>query len=421
MKGFRFYKAAAAALVIGSIVAACSAGGTGTSPSTTTPVSGLDAKPGRVAHSWNLGSTQATVTGSMIQPLSVSVTGSVATLSLYGTTQCAAKSSGNPCPNIAFTGTPPSWSSVNPVALTVAATTLPTACTVPAGAPSPAPGFVAACYIVAYEGGVGPYVISGPATTGNSSLVFAAVISALNFNGGNTPYNFFLAYVTGVSATPAPPTPSPVPTATYIPTATPVPTSSPIASPIPSACPTSGSWGDDLRSRKDGGWDGGDGGSSGCCSTSGSGESGGGDRHRHDGGDDGGSTGGCCSSSDEGDSRARNDHHHGGDSGTVSGCCSSGDDGDSAKGGVHIDAPATATPSPKPTVRRRQGRQRFQRAVIAATAATLSPTAAGRRPFHPGCLVRARRGNPRARICYLATRAPRDRAVPSRRRLTARR
>jgi choice-of-anchor A domain-containing protein len=222
--GFHF-KAAAVAILAFSIVA-CSSGlsgpqalsGIGSAPDKT----GSNASP-RHRQSWNLGTTQAVATGVMLQPLSVSVTGGVATLSLWGTTQCSAASGVNPCPNINFTASPPQWSSSSAVSMSFGATSLLSSCTAPSGAPSPAPGFTPACYLVAYEGGVGPYYMQGPGVPASGTLSFDANTSLLNFNGGNTGYDFFLAYVTNISASPPPPTPSPVPTATNLPSSTPVP------------------------------------------------------------------------------------------------------------------------------------------------------------------------------------------------------
>lgn len=290
----RIHRAAAALIAVASLVA-CSGGGSnvisglGTNEPAKAPAQKIPPRHKLL----NLGSTQPVTTGTMIQPLTLSVSGTTGTLSLFGTAQCGTPSGANPCPGINFTATPPTWASLDPVALTMNATTLNVPCTAPAGAPTPTPGFVPACYIVAYEGGVGPYLIQGPATSNGGSLSFAAETTPLNFNGGSTAYNFFLAYVTSVAATPPPPTPTPSPVPTFFatpvpptptptpsptpkptptpqPTATPTiaptatPTANPTATPTiaPTACPSSSGYHDDLRRRLDGGDD-----ESGCCNT----------------------------------------------------------------------------------------------------------------------------------------------------------
>jgi hypothetical protein len=337
----RIHRAAAALIAVASLVA-CSGGGSNviSGLGNTTPAKAPAQKLPPRHKLLNLGSTQPATTGTMIQPLTLSVSGTTGTLSLFGTAQCGAPSGANPCPGINFTATPPTWSSVDPVTLTMNATTLNVPCTAPAGAPTPAPGFVPACYIVAYEGGVGPYLIQGPATSNGGSLSFAAETTPLYFNGGSTAYNFFLAYVTSIAATPPPPTPTPSPVPTFFatpppptptptpsptpkptptprPTATPTiaptatPTANPTATPTiaptvaPTACPSSSGYHEDLRRRLDGGDDNE---STGCCSGYSSGD----DVKRFD---DGGTSSGCCSTDDDRSrSKARLDHHkRGGD------------------------------------------------------------------------------------------------------------
>jgi hypothetical protein len=188
---------AAAVVIVAAALAACGGGSPGI-------VSMMSAGTARHAASWNLGTTQPTVTAVMLQPLTLTVSGSVGTLSL------------------AVSASPAPWSSLDPISLTMAAVTLNANCTAPAGAPSPAPGFTPGCYLVADEGGVGPYLIQGPGTAANGALSFPAQTTMLNFNGGNTPYDFFLAYVTSIGQAPPPPTPSPVPTATIFYTPAPV-------------------------------------------------------------------------------------------------------------------------------------------------------------------------------------------------------
>lgn len=331
MKGTRSYRAAAAVFVTLAFVA-CS-GGLGSIPRSLS--GGSPAKTGarsapRHRASWNLGTTQALVTGVMLQPLTISVSGGVATAGLYGTTRCSASSGSNPCPNIAFTASPPSWSSAADSTMTFSAASLPTTCAAPSGAPTPSPGFTPGCYVVAYEGGVGPYDIQGPGTQNGGSLDFASNPNALNFNGGNTGYNFFLAWVTDIGAAPPPPTPSPVPTATYIATATPSPTPAPGATSCATVSPTATpGWGgeDDVVHRNDdGGDDGGGGGGTSCtpapCATPSDGGEGG----------DGGWSGDGARRRNHHDGGHGHHHHH---RGSGDGTCSTA-----------IPSP---TPSPTPT------------------------------------------------------------------------
>ncbi len=277
MNGLRVYKAAVAALVMGSVVAACSGGQEATTPQV---VSGIGSKPDRVTHTWNLGSTQATATAVNLMSLQLTVNGSQGSVSLNGATACGATGQvpSNLCPGVTYR--PITFMPANPTTLTMTAATLYTACTAPAGAPTPAPASAAACYVVAYEGGVGPYIIQGPATATAGGLSIPAEATVLNFNG-NTGYDFFLAYVTNESAAPPPPTatPSAPPTGPGAPT----PTVAPTPTAVPTACPTTSSWGyeDDARHRMDGGNDGDEGGATGCCRGSYSGDQWGGDtRHR---------------------------------------------------------------------------------------------------------------------------------------------
>lgn len=211
MKGYRFYKAVAAALAIGSIVAACSsnsgvmplAGGAGNGNSQ--QVSSGKPSRGKLA---NLGTTQATVTsGTMVETLNVVNNGS--NLTLADGTTCGG--SPDPCA-IANHAAWPSLVLSADSSLTVNALNSAASC----------PG---QCYVVAYEGGVGPYVVAGPATVAGSGLSFPAS-ALLSFQARN-PYNFFIESVSGMTATPAPQAPTPVPTATFMPTQPPPSTPAP--------------------------------------------------------------------------------------------------------------------------------------------------------------------------------------------------
>lgn len=192
----------------------------------------------------NIGDTQPVLTGTALIPLSLSVSGTIGTLSAFGSTYCTAASGPNPCPNVNFMASPPMWQSPTPVALTLAATVLNAACNAPSGAPVAAPGFTPGCYIGVYEGGGGPYLVQGPVTGSAGSLSLTAETSALNFNPSEA-YNFFLMYVTAIASPPPPMTPSPDPSptefATQPPPATPVPTATPtpIVTIAPSPCATS--------------------------------------------------------------------------------------------------------------------------------------------------------------------------------------
>lgn len=194
----------------------------------------------------NLGDTQPVLTGSALIPLSLSVTGGVGTLSVFGSTYCTAASGLNPCPNINFMASPPTWQNATAIGFAMGSTVLNAACNAPAAPPTPAPGFTPGCYIGAYEGGSGPYLIQGPVSGSAGSLSVLGNTSTLNFNPGEA-YNFFLMYVTAISSPPPPPSPTPVPSptefATQPPPATPSPTAQPSFTPGP--CPSSTSGDDD--------------------------------------------------------------------------------------------------------------------------------------------------------------------------------
>lgn len=192
----------------------------------------------------NLGDTQATVTGSALIPLTLTVSNSVGTLAAFGSTYCTAASGNNPCPNINFMASPPMWQSPTPVSMTMGSTVLNAACNAPSTAPSPAPGFTPGCFVAAYEGGGGPYLVQGPATGPSGKLSVAAQTSTLNFNPLEA-YNFFLMYVTAISSPPPPMTPSPAPSPTDFATQPPPATPTPLASLSPSPCPSVTSDGDE--------------------------------------------------------------------------------------------------------------------------------------------------------------------------------
>lgn len=228
----------AGALLVAAALAACSMGGNVVAPAggTTGPAtpqgrSGL--RPAAIA------SSQPLVYGIAIQPVSVTVAGTVGTFALSGTTQCSGGTSADPCPNVSPL---PAWTPSASELLTFAAVTLPlNGCPVPAGAPS------GHCYIVGYENGVGPYLIQGPGGVPlNSSgiLAFGVEPRTMLFDAGSS-YEFFVTYVTGV-ATPPPPTPTPVPTPTPTPTPAPTATPTPVTTPTPctTATPDDGEWGD---------------------------------------------------------------------------------------------------------------------------------------------------------------------------------
>ena len=223
----RFYAAALTLVVSGALIA-CS-GGSGSTPPISSPNASQQQKaPAR--HTYNLANSQAQLTGFMLLPLSVSVSGTTGSVSLAGTAACGLPVIGNPnpCPGVSF----PTWTSPTDVNLTFTATTLSAACANPSTTATPAPGFAPACYIVAYEGGVGPYVISGPATNSGGNLSFPALNAPASFYA-NTGYNFFLAYATYVSATPPPATPTPVPAPTSFNTPIPPPPPTPTPKPTP--------------------------------------------------------------------------------------------------------------------------------------------------------------------------------------------
>jgi hypothetical protein len=227
-KSARIYRDAVAVFIAAALVA-CSGG---------FHTAGLlvpgDGSP-RHAMSWGLATTQPIVQGTMVIPLTLSLSGSVGTFSAFGTTQCAAASGTNPCPNIAYAASPPSWVPPADSSLTFTSSSLNVAC-------------ASSCYVVAYENGAGPYLVQGPGSASSStSVAFGSETVARYFLGGAT-YSFFLAHVTAVNTPPPPPTPSPSP----VPTAT------------PSACATSTPTGgeeDDVRYAAD------DGDESGSCAT----------------------------------------------------------------------------------------------------------------------------------------------------------
>lgn len=231
------YKGGVALFVAASLVA-CGGGMQSITPQAAHSQGGNATKTRRHAMSWNVGSTQPLATGVAIMPLTLTLNGTVGTVGLFGTTACAAPSGANPCPNINFMASPPQYMSSLDVPMTLAATTLSTTCTPPAGAATPAPGFTAACYVVTYEGGVGPYVLQGPVTSSGSSLSVPAQASTVYFQG-LTGYNVFLEYVTSLTTPPPALTPSPAPSPTEFMTPTPVPSPTPKATFAPSPCPTS--------------------------------------------------------------------------------------------------------------------------------------------------------------------------------------
>jgi hypothetical protein len=164
--------------------------------------------------SWGLATTQPLVDGTMVIPLTLGVSGSVGTFSAFGTAQCAAPSGTNPCPNIAYASSPPSWIPSADTSLTFASSTIGVGCS-------------SSCYVVAYENGAGPYLVQGPGSAASStSVAFGAETVARYFLSGTT-YSFFLAHVTAVNTPPPPPTPSPSPVPTATPTASACATSSP--------------------------------------------------------------------------------------------------------------------------------------------------------------------------------------------------
>lgn len=290
----------AVALFVAASLVACSGGSASISPG----MSGASTSHGGSRHTMylNLGDTQPVLTGVALIPLTLSLSNGVGTLSAFGSTYCAAASGLNPCPNINFMASPPMWQNATPISFTMAATVLNAACDTPASPPSPAPGFTPACYVGAYEGGSGPYLIQGPVTGSAGSLSVPANVSTLNFNPQEA-YNFFLVYVTAISSPPPPPTPTPVasptvigsqpPPATPPPTSTPAPTSKPSLTPSP--CPSSTSDDDggdhhrhrDVRRNGGGDDDGGDDDGGSCASPTPqptptcSGDDGGDGHHRH--------------------------------------------------------------------------------------------------------------------------------------------
>lgn len=179
-----------------------------------------------------------TVTATLIQPLTFSVGSNlVATVSLYGTAQCGAPTVTNPCPGTNFTAA--TYGPASQMLVTMGASSLNATCTAPSGAPSPAPGFTAGCYVVALEGGLaGPFFIQGPAVLSGGTLSLQPSATTLSLDVGIA-YNFFLAYVSAIGPQPTPtpyvPSPSPLPT-TY---ATPLPpTNTPTPAPLPGLTPT---------------------------------------------------------------------------------------------------------------------------------------------------------------------------------------
>lgn len=157
---------------------------------------------------WNLGTTQPTVDGSMVIPVTLSVSGSVGTFSAFGSTLCAAPAGTNPCPNVDYAASPPAWTSASDTSLTFAGTTLGVSCPT-------------ACYIVAYENGAGPYLVQGPGAGQTSASVTLGTQNIALYFTANTTYDFFLAHVTAVNTPPPPPTPSPSPSPSAQPTPTP--------------------------------------------------------------------------------------------------------------------------------------------------------------------------------------------------------
>ena len=227
MKGHRFYKAVAAALAIGSIVAACS------SNSGVMPLSSNGSATQGGAHQnagkpvrgklANLGTTQATVTaGTMIETLNATVNGGIVTLTDGST--CGG--SPDPC----AISNHANWPQLSvPAASNLTVDTLVSSASCPGQ-----------CYVVAYEGGVGPYIIDGPATSGSTGTGLTFAASALLAFQPLTTYNFFIESVTGMTATPAPVPPTAIPTPTTYPTAPPTSTAAPtpkvVPTPTPVAC-----------------------------------------------------------------------------------------------------------------------------------------------------------------------------------------
>lgn len=275
----------AGALVVAAALAACGMSGNLAAPpagmaAPTTPQGRAGLRPEAIA------SSQPLVDGIAIQPVAVSVAGTVGTFALSGTTQCSGGTPADPCPNVSPL---PAWRPAASVLLTFAAVTLPlNGCPVPAGAAS------GHCYVVGYENGNGPYLIQGPGGVPlNSSgvLAFGVEPRTMLFDAGST-YEFFVMYVTGV-ATPPPPTPTPVPT--------PSPTVTPVATPTPcaTATPNDGDGGDrhdDLQGFER---DGHHHHASSCCGSEG--DQRGDVRRLDDGGD-------CCASD-----APRHHHHRDGD------------------------------------------------------------------------------------------------------------
>lgn len=215
----RYRRACIAALVIAGL-AACSGGAESV-------LSTAAASHARGTES--LVGSARDVTATLIQPLTFSLNGTVATVSLFGTAQCGPGGGSYPnwCPGTNFTGAAwsPSSTSTASVLVTMGSSSLSASCAAPAGAPTPAPGFTPGCYVVALENGyTGPFLIQGPATVSGSTLTFQASSATLSLDG-ETAYYFFLAYVTaiGPQPTPTPYTPS-SPPATSAASASPAPT-----------------------------------------------------------------------------------------------------------------------------------------------------------------------------------------------------
>lgn len=221
MKYFPRFGRAGVSVLIAAGLAACS-GGAGTIFST------APQSHGRTAES--LVGSAPVVTGVLLQPLTFTLSGTVGTVSLYGSAQCGSPTATNPCPGTTFTSA--TWDTMTPGLLaTMGSSTLNTPCSAPAGAPAPAAGFTPGCYVVAYEGGAsGPFLIQGPAAVNGNALVFQASPTTLSLDA-TIAYNFFLAYVTAIGPQPTPTPFNPVqPPNTPSPFATPVPTATPCTS-----------------------------------------------------------------------------------------------------------------------------------------------------------------------------------------------
>lgn len=228
---------------------------------------GPDAMSGTVAtgrHSLTIGglSSHQYVAANLLIPLQMSdmPNQNANVFSLAGTPQCGPAQPGNPCPGSSV----PPYIPTTPVTSYVAATTLNAPCTVtstvasvgrriamasmppgvtPPPPPTPTPA-ATQCYIIAFEGNNGPYIVQGPGlVVGPNVTSFNPVPNTVHFLA-NTQYTFYFAYVTAfLTPIPSPsPTPTPTPAITPMPSVAPSPTATPSAAPsvrpTPSPSPT---------------------------------------------------------------------------------------------------------------------------------------------------------------------------------------